>query len=198
MNKIIRKSLLLFAAITALAAFAVPMASAANWSPLNSYQITTSPTAITIDVPTPPYTQGLSCSSGPTLATHVRTPGATLMDVLAGLNFSCVGTGLFATCTTADLIPTGMPWTVDGTSTTNVKINSLSINGTLTGGACGAGAPFTLSGTLVGGQWSNTTHSLAFTNATGLMFTMGATSAPATLSSSKFINDPLAPFIGLP
>jgi hypothetical protein len=194
MNKIIRKSLLLFAIVAALTAFAVPsMASAVNWSPLNSYQITTSPTTLTVNVPG--LGDGLSCSSGPILATHVRTPASSLMDVLASLDFSCTGTGWWTNCNVA-MAPTGFPWTVDGASLTNVTINSLSINGTLSG-SCGSYGTFNLNGSLAGGHWSQATHSLAFTNATGVSLSGPGYSYPATVSSSQFISDPAAPFIGL-
>jgi hypothetical protein len=195
--KTMKKSLVLAAAIGALSAIAVPsMASAANWGPLNTIHTLNSPSSITFNLTG--AGAGFSCSSGPTFTAQVRTPASTLMDLTSTTtNIPCTGTGFFAGCNFAFAM-IGLPvWSVDGTSTTNVKINSVSIEGRYTGGgSCSAtfgSTPFPVSGTLAGGVWSNLTRSLAFTNGTGL--TLG--SNPVTVTASEFIKDTTSPFVSL-
>jgi hypothetical protein len=109
-------------------------------------------------------------------------------------NVPCTGTGGLAPCGSVSLDMIGLPlWNVDGTSTTNVKINSVNIKGTPSGG-CGY---FTLTGQLAGGVWSNLNRSLAFTNGTGLNFTTGAGSWAVTVTASEFIKDTTSPFLSL-
>jgi hypothetical protein len=199
MIKTMKRSLVLAAAIGAMSAIAVPsMASAANWGPVNTFHTLNSPSSITFVVQSP-STPGFSCSSGPRFSAQVRTPASPLMDLTSTSTLSCTGTGTFAG-SNATLALNGLPlWNVDGTSgTSNVKINSVNIEGTFTGGAFG-GMTFTMSGQLAGGVWSNLTRTLAFTNGTGLTFgfTSGGTTYPATVTASEFIKDTTSPFVSL-
>jgi hypothetical protein len=194
-----KKSLVLAAAVAALSVIAVPsMASAANWGTVNTIHTLNSPSSITFNIVTGGSAAGVSCSSGPRFIGWVRTPASSLMDLTSTSDISCTGTGSYAGCNAA-LALNGLPlWSVDGTSTSNVKINSVNIDGRLTGGPCGAGFNFTLTGTLAGGVWSNLTRSLAFTNGTGLTYAIsGGSSWPATVTDSEFIKDTTSPFVSL-
>jgi hypothetical protein len=203
MIKTMTKSLALATAIAALTAIAIPsMASAAAWSPLNTYHNLSSPSNITFNVNlgggSPPT--AISCSSGPTFGALVRTTASPIMDLTSTTaNLPCTGTGLFAGCNFA-LGMIGLPvWNVDGTSTTNVKVNSVNIEGKVIGTPCsGSVPPFTLSGTLAGGVWSNLNRSLAFTNGTGLTWRPGGGSTyPVTVTANEFIKDTTSPFLSL-
>jgi len=202
MIKTMKKSLVLAAAIAALTAIAVPsMASAANWGPLNTYHTLSSPSSITFTIVTGGSAVGISCSSGPRFSGQVRTPASPLMDLTSTSTLSCTGTGVLAGCNVA-LGLNGLPlWNVDGTSTTNVKINSFNIDGTITGAlSCGGGGTFTVTGQLAGGVWSNLTRSLAFTNGTGLTYTWTSGSPgpfPVTVTASEFLKDTTSPFVSL-
>jgi hypothetical protein len=174
------------------------MASAANWSPLNTIHTLTSPSSITFNIATGGPAAGFSCSSGPRFSAQVRTPASSLMDLTSTSSLSCTGTGAMAGCSVA-LALNGLPmWSVDGTSTTNVKINSVNIEGTI-GGACSA-STFTVTGQLAGGTWTNLTRILAFTSGTGLTYTwtsVGAGSYPVTVTASEFLKDTTSPFVQL-
>jgi hypothetical protein len=199
--KTMKKSLVLAAAIAALTAIAIPsMASANNWGPVGTYHILSSPSSLTITLPSGPggLSYGTSCSSGPTFAGLVRTPASPLMDLTSTTtNIACTGTGVSTGCTQAlDMI--GIPlWSVDGTSTTNVKINSVNIQIRHTGGSCTSPILGTVSGQLVGGAWSALNRSLEFSNDTGLTLTGGAGSWPVTVTASEFIKDTTSPFLSL-
>jgi hypothetical protein len=193
MIKTMKRSLVLVlaVAVAALSAIAVPsMASAANWGPLNTIHSLTSPSSLTFNIPA--LGSSISCSSGPTFTAQVRTPASSLMDLTSTTNLSCTATGVLAGCS-IPLAMIGLPvWSVDGTSTTNVKVNSVNIEARQ--GSCGNVGPFTMSGQLAGGVWSNLTRSLAFTNGTGLTM-MGV--YPVTVTSSEFIKDTTSPFLSL-
>jgi len=204
MIKTITKSLVLTAAIAALGAIAIPsMATAANWSPLNTVHTLTSPSNITFTITGSVSTLTISCSSGPTFTSQVRTTASPLMDLTTTTNLSCTASGgqfgQYNGCN-ANLAMIGLPlWNVDGTSgTSNVKINSVNIQGTLAGATCApAGSTFTITGTLTGGVWSNLTRSLAFNNDTGLTWTSSGGPYPVTVTASEFIKDTTSPFVSL-
>jgi hypothetical protein len=194
MIKTMKKSLVLAAAVAALTAIAVPsMASAANWGPVNTIHTLTSPSNITFNVTS--AGGAISCSSGPRFTAQVRTPASPLMDMTSTTsNIPCTGTGTMAGCNFV-LALNGLPlWNADATSgTSNVKINSVNIEGTI----CGGGT-FTITGNLAGGVWSNLTRALAFTNGTGLTYTVtGGASSPVTVTASEFIKDTTSPFVSL-
>jgi hypothetical protein len=203
MIKTMKKSLVLAAAIAAMSAIAVPsMASAANWGPVGTYHTLTSPSSITFNIPSGPggATYGFSCASGPRFSAQVRTPASPLMDLTSTTTLSCTGTATMAGCNVA-LALNGLPlWNADATSgASNVKINSVNIEGSLSGSCGGGGSTFTVSGQLAGGVWSNLNRSLAFTNGTGLnlTFTGSPTPYPVTVTASEFIKDTTSPFVGL-
>jgi len=199
MIKTMKRSLVLAAAIAALTAIAVPsMASAANWGPVNTIHTLTSPSSITFNIQGVTPATAFSCSSGPRFSAQVRTPASSLMDLTSTSTLSCTGTGQFAGCNMAVAL-NGLPlWNADGTSgTSNVKINSVNIEVTLSSCAASPG-PYTISGTLAGGVWSNLNRSLAFTNGTGLTITgSGIPGYAVTVTASEFIKDTTSPFLSL-
>jgi hypothetical protein len=202
MIKTMKKSLVLAAAIAALSAIAIPsMASANNWGSVGIHTLT-SPSSITFNVPSGPggTSFGISCSSGPRFTAQVRTPASPLMDLTSTSTLSCTGTGAWTGCNVA-LALNGLPlWNADGTSgASNVTINSVSIEGTATGGSCASnGVAFTVSGALTGGVWSNLNRSLAFSNDTGLTFNVsGFPPYAVTVTASEFIKDTTSPFVSL-
>jgi hypothetical protein len=196
MIKTMKKSLVLAAAVTALTAIAAPsMASAAPWSPLNTYHNLSSPSSITFTIATGGAAAGVTCATGPTFASLVRTPASALMDLTSTTaNLPCIATGYFGGCS-APATMIGLPlWNVDGTSgASNVKINSVNIQ---LGGCL---ASTTISGQLTGGVWSNLNRSLAFSNDAGLTWSMGgSTTYPVTVTANEFIKDTTSPFLSLP
>jgi len=202
MIKTMKKSLVLAAAVAALSAVAVPsMASAATWSPLNTYHALSSPSSLTFNVPggIGPYSAGFTCSSGPAFPALVRTPASSLLEMVSMSTVSCSGTGVVLSGCNVALTTIPLPvWTVDGTSTTNVKINSVNIELAFSG-SCGVGTSTAkVAGTLAGGVWSNLNRSLAFTNGTGLNITLPYGTFPLTVTASEFIKDTTSPFLSLP
>jgi hypothetical protein len=202
--KTMKKSLVLAAAIAAISAIAVPsMASAANWGPVGgaAHTLTGGSIFISVGVPSSPFAT-ISCTTGSTLGANV-TSTAVLTITSAG-NFSCTGSGGFNGCSIA-AVPTGLPWTANGPTTSNVTINSINITLTFTsapGLTCTSNGVKTLSGTLAGGVWNQpgglfSSSWVAYTNATGLTLTTAGVPLPTRLTSSQFFRDNAAPFITL-
>ncbi len=175
--KTIKKTTLI-AAITAMAAFAVPsMASAAVWGPINTNQSLDTSSANYNAIPgTLPY--GFVCAQH--LGVHVRTPASSSIDVTSASFSSCIGTG-GATACPATATPTGLPWTATALSSTSVNL-PVHLQATFTG-AC-TGITVNVDG-LINGTWSASTHTLVFSNASGLTETfMGSTLGTLTFSGS--------------
>ena len=156
--KTIKKTTLI-AAVTAMAALAVPvMASAAVWGPLNSNQsLDTNPlinpgVSYTGSGPGWPF----HCSSQH-LGVHVRTPASSVLDVTSASWTGCVGDGLAAGCPLT-VAPTGLPWAATAVASTTI---SFSMHAQLNwGGACSS-VVFNLDGS-VGATWTPSTHTLTF------------------------------------
>jgi hypothetical protein len=181
MKKSALKSAMLFASITALAAFAMPaMASAVVWGPVNTNGSLTS-TSISANVPS--LSTGFSCT-GSSLGIHVRTPASSTLDVTSASFTGCTGTGPLSGCAIA-MTATGLPWTAVAAATTNVKVNVTNVNATPTGSCLWSGVPFTVSGTLTSGVWAAATHTVAYTSGPGLTFGIsGLGSYAMTLTGS--------------
>ncbi len=151
--KTIKKTTLI-AAVTAMAAFAVPaMASAAVWGPVNTNKTLTSTTSVLYDaLGAPSYS--FACSNS--LGVHVRTPASSTLDINTASFTGCVGTG-YPYCPVT-VTATGLPWTatVSGTNvSTNVSIvEHLQVT---YGGACSGQTGITVDGPIVGG-FTNSTH----------------------------------------
>jgi hypothetical protein len=179
--KTIKKTTLI-AAITAMAAIAVPsMASAAVWGPLNTNKTLTSTSSSKYVERNVPAYWSFECSSS-TLGVHVRTPASSTLDITSATFTGCVDTAQ-APCTGSPVTVTamGLPWAVT-TSGSNVTFTEhLQVNYPA---PCG---PLTLNvdGTMPG-SYNNSTHTLtAQTPATPPM-TVSLTSGPFPLVSTIY------------
>jgi hypothetical protein len=162
--KFTRKLVVLSAAITALAAFAMPsMASAAVWGPLNTNQLLASSNAAFSSAG---LGAGWTCFNQQ-LNTHVRTPASSTLDVNSTGWGLCVGTGIAAGCVTT-FSNTGLPWAATATSST-VVATPWHVQVTFSGGSCPlAGTTINVDGT-INGTWTPSTHSLAFNASSGTL-----------------------------
>lgn len=153
MRRTIKKSLMLGAVVGAMAAMAVPsMASAANWGVPGINYTTTGNAGLVVTFLGTNYTLGCT---GMGHGVRPRSPGSPTLDINSATGFTCTGGVWWAGCTVTGT-PTGLPWTADGTSTTNVTINA-NYNLAFSGGSCSwNGATAKLVGALTGGAWDNT------------------------------------------
>lgn len=175
LKKLSKKSILLFGAVLALSAFAMPsLASAATWDPPG--------TTHTLDSPNLSFSSavgGSICS----LAQFHLVVSAAGVSTITGTNFSgCSGTGGATGCTTTAR-GTSFPWTVTPISTTTATIDKVHVDVTFEGAACPLGNPanVTLSGNLGPAAWSNAAHEVVFANTGGLTV---AGIGPATVSGT--------------
>ena len=176
-------------AALAVCAFAVPsMASAASWGVIG--------TTHTLDSPNLSFIAHLGQPPGQVLWTclqsqfHVDVANATALRITAATMKSCSTVAGSGNCTVT-ATPTRFPWTVTGTTTTNIQVESLLVDfgfETRPGGApgsCGVhNQNTTWTGTLNGGVWDATTHAITLIAATGsvLHSAFGATTpAPTTV-----------------
>ncbi len=178
--KTIKKTTLI-AAITAMAAFAVPaMASASVWGPLNTNQ--------SLDSTNSSYASsslglGWTCT-GQHLATHVRTPASSTLDITAASWSGCVASLSGAGCGVT-MTPTGLPWTATGLTSTAAS-TPWHAQVTYTG-SCGSqsGLTFNIDGTL-NGVWTASTHTVTL-NASSGSLTVSFSGSPvgtATMTGS--------------
>jgi hypothetical protein len=115
------------------------------------------------------------------LGTHVRTPASSTLDVTAASWSGCTGSGALAGCTIA-IAPTGLPWTATGTSFyVDHTIHAVM---TFSGSCSLSSGTAKLDGT-IRGTWNASTHTVTFSNATGLVLSAGGmTWGNATASGS--------------
>lgn len=181
-----KKSILLLTAITALAAMTMPaMASAAaKWGPVN----TNGTFLNSVIVNVPGYSTGFDCLA--TLGYHVRTPASSLLDVTSASFTGCyAGSGLFANCTIT-MTATGLPWTLNGTTPSNIPI-SISASGSFSGTGCGvAGFTFTLSSSppAAWGSWDAATHTVGNISGRPVTFTISLLGSPPATLTAAFRN----------
>jgi hypothetical protein len=156
MNKLPRKSGLLFGMVLAACAFMAPMASAASWSVVGTtHQLIADDLAFTQSI-------GGGLSIGATCTTSqfdVDVTSAAVVTFTGGRFDNCRGTGLAAGCTVT-ATGTRFPWTMTAATTTNIQIHSIHVDWRFEtapgGGACNAlthGLDVTVTGTLTGGVW---------------------------------------------
>jgi hypothetical protein len=173
--KTIKKTTLI-AAITAMAAFAVPsMASAAVWGPLNANK-SLDATNVTYTDQIPGY-GGWTCNAQH-LGVHVRVPASSILDITAASWTLCGGFGGYAGCV-AVITPTGLPWTATATSSTAV---TFPIHAHVTF-PCG-GVPLDLNGSIAG-TWSAATHTVTFPSGGAYSLTETWPGSPGALSHVK-------------
>jgi hypothetical protein len=193
MKRFSKKSVVLFAGVMAVCAFAVPsMASAATWGPVggNDQVLTSTNLGFITDAAVP---AGSSCAT----ASFTTTVTATALDITSATFVNCTGVGATANCT-ATPAAQNLPWTA--TPGTPVVIDRVHVRVLFEhkpgGASCAAnGGAATLTGTLGGGVWSNATRTLELASATGTTSHFGGASSPATVNGT--ITDDVSPFVHL-
>jgi hypothetical protein len=160
--KTIKKTTLI-AAITAMAAIAVPsMASAAGWAPLNANKtLTSSYPSIAQYMVSPPQDQWSFQCSNSTLGVHVRNPASTTLDITSATFTNCVTVGSLY-CGPATVTATGLPWTATKTGSSVTFTEHLLVDE-----QCLHGQLLTVDGPATG-SYNNTTHTLSAHAATGM------------------------------
>ncbi len=156
--KTIKKTTLI-AAITAMAAIAVPsMASALTWAPLNANKTLTSVGASPYRLASDTIGAGFQCSSS-TLGVHVRTPASSTLDITSASLTGCSLTQ--STCGVTGPVTvtaTGLPWTATWTPTYGYV--SITQHLQVTNNPCWPGYTFTVDGP-TNGTYFNTDHKLS-------------------------------------
>jgi hypothetical protein len=193
MKRFSKKSVVLFAGVMAVCAFAMPaMASAATWGPVggNDHVLTSTNLGFTTDGVTP---AGSTCA----VAQFTTTVTATRLDITSATFHRCVGVDALATCT-ATPVAQRLPWTA--TPTTPVVIDGVHVSVTFehkpgVANCPAPGASATLTGNLAGGVFNDTTHTLHLLNATGTTSHFAGVSSPATVTGT--IIDDVTPFVTL-
>ncbi len=151
------KKTTLIAAITVMAAFAVPsMASALTWAPVNTNKTLTSTSAANYSVVNDTNGVGFQCPSS-TLGVHVRVPASSTLDITSA---SFTGCSLTATpcgiTTPVTVTATGLPWAATANASSVVAITEhLQVTN-----PCYAGLTFTVDGSTKG-TYFNADHKLS-------------------------------------
>jgi hypothetical protein len=128
-----------------------------------------------------------SCSG---MQLHVNVVSSAALAVTAASFRSCTSLGESGHCAVT-AVPTGLPWTVTGSTTSNIQIHGLRLDlrfDTLFPG----GSPIcffetqapTVTGTLSGGTWDAAEHQVTFANDSGLFVHSGAGTFVSTVSGS--------------
>jgi hypothetical protein len=178
MIKFSKKSLLLFISAIAMAAFAMPsLASAATFDGVGAHTLTSSSLGFTAGAP---LNGGSDCASS---VFQVNVPAGGASATVTGATFSgCVGTDALNGIP-ADVTATNFPWEITRTGVGTGLIDGIHIVVNFTAAA----TIVTLSGNLPVAI-NNTTHTITFTNATGLTATSGGASA-STVVNGDFRDD---------
>jgi hypothetical protein len=191
LQELLKRRTLLFGAVMALCAFAMPSpASAASWSPVGTTGVLDSNN---LSVVMPALNSGLVCTDA---RLHTFVDNAQVMTIVSGQFLGCEGTvGTAAGCTLT-LTGTGFPWRATALSTTDIRIHGINIDLRFeTRPPAGAfpcannGIDLRLTGTLgigTAGQttWLPATRSVEFANTTGLTAHIGATTVGAVLNGT--------------
>ncbi len=158
------KKTTLIAAITAMAAFAVPaMASAAVWGPVNTNKTLGSAGSATYSVQGPNNQYSFACSSS-SLGVHVRTPASSTADITSASFTGCTSTSTPG-CGAVTVTATGLPWAATwGASPVGVTFTQH----LLVTEACLSGATLNVDGNAFG-SYSNATHTLTAGPVSGLL-----------------------------
>jgi hypothetical protein len=178
MKKLSRKSVLLFAAVLALGAFAMPsMASAGGWDPIGTHTLTSPALSWTI----PALGFGSVCH----LALDVDANRSSVLTITGATFKACSGTGSAAGCA-LDAVSVNTPmWAVDGAVTNDLKFTNVNFNVSYTAGCSFAGSVMNVAGTLTTGPLNNATHALSLTGSTGLTATLsGSSLGPISLGGT--------------
>jgi hypothetical protein len=158
MKKLSRQSVLLFGAVLAVCAFAVPsMASAASWAGLGTHQLSSNNLAFTATI-APLPAAGWSCADTEFDADVVS--GA-VVEITAARFRNCDGTLLAAGCT---MTVTGndFPWTATARTTSDIQIHRVDMSvifhtrpAAAPGSCVAEGVTARVTGTLTSGSWDS-------------------------------------------
>jgi hypothetical protein len=168
------KKFALLASLAALVAFAAPAtASAVVWGPAGTTSALDSPGAVSKVYFTMSATNITWSCSGHHLGLSVRKPASSTLDVTSATYSGCAGEGVIVNCTVTQTA-TSLPWTMQAASLTDVQFNvgKVNVKFTNTPGnptACPwNGVELSFSGTVTGGKWNSTAHSVSYEAAPGL------------------------------
>ena len=149
MKLLSKKSGVLFGAVLAVCAFAVPMASAASWSGGGSVTHQLASTNLTFTETVGGVQVGSSCALSTFDADVVS---AAVVEITGGRFDNCTGTNGGAGCSVT-ATPTRFPWTATAPNTTNIQIHGVHVDVTFSGFCLVSGQAVTLTGTLTGGSF---------------------------------------------
>ena len=190
MKTLCQKGVLLFGAVLAVCAFAIPsMASAASWSPLGTTRILEDTNLVTTR--SAPVHSTELCESVLYDADFI-SPGVVLITTATYLN--CVGLDTATGCTVT-ATGTRFPWTMTAPTTTNIQIHGVHIDVRYeTRPPAGStpcalnGLSETVTGTLTGGSWdpsaTGANRRVTFNNDSGLTVHSALGSSPVLVSST--------------
>jgi hypothetical protein len=200
MKKLPKKSGLLLGTVLAVCAFAVPMASAASFSPVGTtVQLTSNDLQFSQPL-AGGLTVGRSCAASQFDAT---VTSAALITISGGRFDNCRGTGIAAGCTVTST-GTRFPWSVTAPTTTGIQIHGFHVDiryETAPGGsACSSlvhNTKWTWTGTLTGGVFdpssTGTARRITFLNTSGLVTHSPIATAAPTSTTGNF-RDPAGVF----
>ena len=160
-----------FGAVVAVCAFALPsMASAASWGVVGStHSLASSNLGLTAHSALGQLTSSCAMSTF-----HSNVGSASALVVTAVALSNCTSGGAAGDCTVTST-GTRFPWTVTGTTLTNIQIHGVHLDlrfetkpGSLPGSCIFHNIDVTLTGTLTGGVWDAAAHQVTFSAAPGL------------------------------
>jgi len=179
MKKLSKKSLLLFAAVLSLSAFAMPsMASATGWEPVGSTHLLTS---ADVSFNAPAVASGSICNHS-TFEGHVVSTA--VLTITTATFDGCTGTGTNGTGCTTTAAPTNLDWRATGLSTTNITIDGVNVDVRYSGTCALNGQTVRVTGALSGGTANNATHSVTYSADVGLTAHSALGSFAATVSGT--------------
>ncbi len=170
MKKFSKKSVLLFAAVMALCAFAMPsMASASSWGVVGSEHTLDGNLGFISDV------SGIQ-SDCTRVQVTLDVVSTAVIEITVATFSSCTASGASIGSCTVTSTGTNFPWTATARTTSDIQIHGVNIDVTFEqtpgGAGCGAaGVPLRITGTLSGARWTgNVFHEIDIPNAaTGLV-----------------------------
>jgi hypothetical protein len=169
MRKFSKKGAVVFGAVLAVCAFVVPsMASAASWGVVGSeHTLTATDLGFLVNLGAS-GTIGTTCKDS---SFTVTVGSAAALEITTASFNNCTGQGTLGTGCPATAKGTNFPWTVTGITTTNVQIHGVDIDANLGAAGCMApGGAARVTGTLTGGIWNATLHTVTLPAAgTGLV-----------------------------
>lgn len=178
------KSVVLFAATMATCAFAPSMASAASWSPIGSEHRFDSP-----DGTFAFESIGITSVCGESVFT-ASVANAMDIEITSAVFRRCTASGTAIGTCTKTMTATNLPWTATPTTTTNVDIRNILIDIQLENEpgstACtAAGVNAIITGSIINGDWNNTTREGVLRGTTGLFaHSVLGNNLPITLSGT--------------